>query len=138
MAKNLPTKCPSCGDGLKVRKLICESCSTEIEGAFSLPKLAVLSSDDQRFIVEFVKASGSLKDMAKLMKLSYPTIRSRLNDIIERIRTLEPAGDKAGEITKGLMSCKKGSSSINPLKSAAFKTGSSTPSDTSPDGQPSQ
>jgi len=132
MAKNLPTKCPSCSEGLKVKRLMCEACGTEIEGDFSLPKLAVLSGDDQQFIVEFVKASGSLKDMAKLMKLSYPTIRNRLNDIIEQIERLEPAGDKAGEITKGLMSCKKGSSLGNPLKSAAFRTGSSTPSDTPP------
>jgi len=131
MAKNLPVNCPSCNEELKVKRMICNACNTEIEGDFSLPKLAILSVEDQQFIIEFVKASGSLKDMAKLMKLSYPTIRNRLNDIIERIQKLEPAGDKAGEITKGLMSCRKGSSLNNPLKSAAFKTGSSTPSDTS-------
>jgi len=130
--KNLPIKCPSCNDSLKVKRLVCEACGTEIEGGFELPELARLGEEDRRFIVEFVKASGSLKDMAKLMKLSYPTIRNRLNDIIERLKSLEHAGDRAGEITKGLMSCKKGSSFQNPLKSAAFRSGSSTPSDTSP------
>jgi hypothetical protein len=127
--KNLPTRCPSCDEHLKVKRLLCEKCSTEIEGVFELPSLSRLPADDQRFILEFVKASGSLKDMAKLLKLSYPTIRSRLNDIIERIGGLEPAGEK--DITRGLMSCKKTSLYPNPLRSAAFKTGSSTPSDTS-------
>jgi hypothetical protein len=131
MVKNLPARCPSCSEGLKVKRLICESCATEIEGDFELPDLARLSADDQQFVAAFVKTSGSLKDMAKLLKLSYPTIRNRLNDIIERLTRLQPAGDKAVEITKGLMSCKKGSSFQNPLKSAALKTGSSTPSDTS-------
>jgi hypothetical protein len=131
MAKNLPVKCPSCNEGLKVKRLICGACSTEIEGDFELSDLARLSAEDQQFIVEFVKASGSLKDMAKLMKLSYPTIRNRLNDVIERLSKSYPAGDKADQITKGLMSCKKQSSFQNPLKSAAFRTGSSTPSDTS-------
>jgi hypothetical protein len=130
MAKNLPVRCPSCSEGLKVKRLICESCSTEIEGDFDLPDLARLSADDQQFIVAFVKASGSLKDMAKLLKLSYPTIRNKLNEIIERLSQLQPAGDKVVDITKGLMSCKKGSSFQNPLKSAALRTGSSTPSDT--------
>jgi hypothetical protein len=133
MAKNLPTKCPSCSEELQVRRLFCQGCATEIEGGFDLPELARLSAEDQQFIIEFVKASGSLKDMAKLLKLSYPTIRSRLNDIIERVALLTPAGDKAGEITKGLMSCKKESSFRNPLRSAAFRTGSSTPSDVSPE-----
>jgi hypothetical protein len=131
MTKNLPTKCPSCDKQLQVKRLVCNDCQTEIDGAFDLPALARLSLYDQLFIMEFVKASGSLKDMAKLLKISYPTIRSRLDDVIGRINALQPAGDKAGQITKGLMSCKTGSSFQNPLKSAAFRIGSSTPSDAS-------
>jgi len=84
--KALPTKCPACSNPLKVRKLLCQACDTEIEGVFDLPRLAKLSTEDQNFILQFIKASGSLKEMAKLLKLSYPTVRNRLDEIIERIK----------------------------------------------------
>lgn len=53
---------------------------------YPLPPLASLSAEDQAFILEFVKASGSLKDMAALMKVSYPTVRNRLDDVIGRLQ----------------------------------------------------
>ena len=84
--KVLPTVCPSCGSQLKVKKLFCQACETEIEGMFDLPRLAKLSTKDQDFILQFIKTSGSLKEMAKLLKLSYPTVRNRLDEVIERIK----------------------------------------------------
>ncbi len=87
--KVLPTKCPACGSQLKVRKLFCQECKTEIEGMFDLPRLAKLSAEEQDFILQFIKSSGSLKEMAKLLKLSYPTVRNRLDEIIEHIKNEE-------------------------------------------------
>lgn len=87
--KRLPTTCPACKEILKVKKLVCERCDTEIEGLYELPSLARLSSEEQKFISKFVKASGSLKEMAKLLGLSYPTVRNRLDEIIERIKSME-------------------------------------------------
>ena len=58
---------------------------TEVSGMFDLPALARLSPDDQQFVLQFVKCSGSIKDMAKYLKLSYPTVRNLLDDIIEKI-----------------------------------------------------
>ncbi len=84
--KVLPIKCPACNKPLKVKKLFCQDCETEIEGVFDLPRLAKLSTKDQDFILQFIKASGSLKEMAKLLKLSYPTVRNRLDEVIERIK----------------------------------------------------
>ena len=85
----LPTYCPSCQTQLKVKKLICEHCQTEVNGSYELPMLALLPPEDQKFILSFVKSSGSLKEMALQMSLSYPTVRNLLNDIIERIETRE-------------------------------------------------
>jgi hypothetical protein len=36
-----------------------------------------------------VKASGSLKEMAALLKVSYPTVRNRLDEVIGRLRSPE-------------------------------------------------
>jgi Uncharacterized protein conserved in bacteria len=85
----LPTYCPSCHAQLKVKCLKCENCQTEVNGSYDLPVLARLSSDDQQFILRFVKNSGSLKEMASEMKLSYPTVRNLLNEIINKIDTYE-------------------------------------------------
>ena len=84
--KVLPTTCPACGSAVKVKRLLCENCDTQIEGLYELPPLARLSADDQSFIIEFIKASGSLKEMAGLLRLSYPTVRNRLDEIIERTK----------------------------------------------------
>lgn len=85
----LPCYCPSCKTQLKVKSLKCDNCQTEVNGNYELPLLAVLSHEEQIFIVKFVKYSGSLKEMANDMKLSYPTVRNLLNDIIEKIKLHE-------------------------------------------------
>ncbi|GHU87676.1 hypothetical protein FACS1894155_01100 [Bacteroidia bacterium] len=81
----LPCNCPGCRSVLKVRCLVCESCGTEVSGLYSLPVLARLSAEEQDFILRFVRCSGSLKDMAKQLGLSYPTVRNLLDEIIEKI-----------------------------------------------------
>jgi hypothetical protein len=77
---------------LNVKSLLCEQCQTEIQGRYELPLLLRLSIEDQGFIIEFVKASGSLKEMAKILGLSYPTVRNRLDEIIERVKLAEKQG----------------------------------------------
>lgn len=83
--KRLPKICPSCGGVLSVQTMHCVKCDTRIEGDYPLPALMQLSEDDQAFICDFVKSSGSLKEMAQKLGLSYPTVRNRLDDIIEAL-----------------------------------------------------
>jgi hypothetical protein len=85
----LPIQCPACKEQLKVKRLACENCQTQVEGLYDLPVLMRLDLQEQVFLIDFLKCSGSLKDMAALMKLSYPTVRNRLDEIIEKIKLLE-------------------------------------------------
>ena len=87
--KALPLHCPSCGGVLAVKRLRCQACETEVEGSYSFPALVSLSKEDQEFVLEFVKASGSLKEMAKIIGVSYPTVRNRLDEIIENLKKRE-------------------------------------------------
>lgn len=48
-----------------------------------------LSDEDLAFIKRFVLASGSLKDLAKAYGISYPTVRLRLDRLIEKIKVLD-------------------------------------------------
>lgn len=89
MQKNLPYICPSCQARLSVKSLVCGQCSTEVTGIFDLPLLASLTPQEQEFIVAFVKSSGSLKIMAQQLDLSYPTVRNILDDLIQKIQTIE-------------------------------------------------
>ena len=89
----LPVNCPSCQAQLKVKSLKCEQCQTEVSGSYDLPVLVTLSENDQHFITRFVINSGSLKEMATELKLSYPTVRNMLNDVIEKIKSHEKQGN---------------------------------------------
>ena len=48
-----------------------------------------LAQEDLTFIKRFVLASGSLKEMAKIYGVSYPTVRLRLDRLIEKIRVFD-------------------------------------------------
>ena len=85
----LPSLCPSCHSQLKVKNLSCAKCGTEVAGLYDFPPLVSLPQDDQTFILKFIKCSGSLKDMAKQLNLSYPTVRNMLDEIIEKIKKFE-------------------------------------------------
>ena len=87
--KILPTICPSCKGLLKVQRLTCISCETSVEGLYDQPVLAQLSGEDQAFILKLIKASGSLKEMASLYGISYPTVRNRLDSLIEKIELIK-------------------------------------------------
>lgn len=87
--KIFPTVCPSCQGELKVRSLHCPACDTTITGEYQIPALQRLNLEEQLFIANFVKCSGSLKQMAADMHLSYPTVRNILDEIIENLKKLE-------------------------------------------------
>ena len=48
--------------------------------------------EDQEFVKQLVIASGSLKQLAKIYQVSYPTVRMRLNTIIQKINFIEDNG----------------------------------------------
>ncbi len=47
-----------------------------------------LDDEDLAFIRRFVLTSGSLKEMAKIYGISYPTVRLRLDRLIQKIELL--------------------------------------------------
>jgi len=48
-----------------------------------------LSDEDVAFIRRFVLASGSLKELARAYGISYPTVRLRLDRLIDKIKILD-------------------------------------------------
>ncbi|CAI6084930.1 hypothetical protein PAECIP112173_04450 [Paenibacillus sp. JJ-100] len=48
-----------------------------------------LENEDLEFIKKFVLTSGSLKEIAKIYEVSYPTVRIKLDRLIEKIKVNE-------------------------------------------------
>ena len=70
--------------------------------------LLALSDTDQEFVLRLVLASGSLKELAQSYGVSYPTIRAKLDRLIERLQALtdgrpsDPMAERlAGLVEKG-------------------------------------
>ncbi len=57
-----------------------------------------LSPAELDLMLQFVLASGSLKDLARVYQVSYPTIRARVDRMIERLRQI-----MAGEMSDPMM-----------------------------------
>lgn len=51
--------------------------------------LAHLEDEDYQFIRRFLLASGSLKELAESYGVSYPTIRLRLDRLLDRVKALD-------------------------------------------------
>ncbi len=79
--------CPSCHkNALRIRRIVCESCDLTFEGNFEPSPLQRLDPDELKFVEDFILTGGSLKDLAAQMDFSYPTVRNKLNDIIENLK----------------------------------------------------
>jgi hypothetical protein len=79
------TRCPVCGEPLAVTRLHCRSCSTSIEGQFDFGRLGRLSLEQVGFVETFLRCEGKLNRMEREMGLSYPTLRSRLTEVIRQM-----------------------------------------------------
>lgn len=51
--------------------------------------LAALDEEDVSFVKKFILSSGSLKEIANIYGVTYPTVRLRLDRLIQKIRMSE-------------------------------------------------
>ncbi len=91
------TQCPVCKDELVITRLQCQSCNTSIEGHFFAGPFSNLSHAQMEFIEVFVRSEGKLTRMEDELKLSYPTIRNRLHEVI-RAMGYEPGKDESPDL----------------------------------------
>ena len=89
--RKLSTRCPYCYGNMLVKTLLCQDCQTEVTGVFEVSRFLALSVEQQKFATEFILSSGSLKEMAQKLRVSYPTVRARLDRIIESLEGSKPA-----------------------------------------------
>ena len=90
MKRKAPTICPVCGGEYEITRCTCKKCSSELAGHFSGCDFCSLTEDETYFALTFIKCRGSIKDVEKELGISYPTVRNRLDTVIERLG-LKPA-----------------------------------------------
>lgn len=83
--KRVIGKCPICNGELKVARLRCAQCDTVIENDFSLSKFDQLSAEELYFTEMFIRCRGNIKEVEKELRISYPTVRARLDGIIKKL-----------------------------------------------------
>jgi hypothetical protein len=107
----IPGKCPVCSGDLVVTRLFCPSCETLLEGSFtlgssrlqesftpeqlrSLLPFSRLTQEQLYFVLTFVRCEGRFNRMEEELGLSYPTLRSRLDELI-RAMGFEPPREES-------------------------------------------
>lgn len=91
----------------------------KLEGAFELPALAKLAFEDAIFIVAFIKAEGSIKEMEKLFGVSYPTIKAKLGRLKEKLASVETDIEMGEDFPS---STSHSDSTMNPNKNGGLHT----------------
>ncbi len=81
-AHQVLTRCPVCGDELRIVRLQCGACGSALEGNFTLGRLQGLTRDQLQFVEVFLKCRGKIKDVEEELGISYPTVVARLNDVV--------------------------------------------------------
>jgi hypothetical protein len=81
----IPHECPVCHGELNITKLVCRECDTSIEGRFLAGPFSRLNEEQINFVEAFVRNEGKITRMEQDFNLSYPTIRSRLHDVIRAL-----------------------------------------------------
>jgi hypothetical protein len=69
-----------------VTRMTCGNCRLSIDADFPMSRLGSLPVEHQKFIEMFVLCGGNLKELAEQVGVSYPTLRSRLDKVIEALR----------------------------------------------------
>lgn len=85
MAREVIGICPVCGGSMEVAETHCPSCDTRISGRFDLDKFARLTPEQRAFTEIFIKCRGNIREVERELGISYPTVRSRLEAVIQAL-----------------------------------------------------
>lgn len=91
-----------------------------MEGCFHAPRLARLTPEHQKFVEALVLCGGNLKELTEQLEISYPTLRKRLDTVIDALRHLKKEDEKQigkilQQIETGTLSAENGLRQIKEL-----------------------
>lgn len=84
MAKII-SKCPVCGNDLKITKLHCSCCGMELSNSFEIGPFDKLDNDQYLFLTTFLKHRGNLKLLQAELNISYPYAKKKLTELLSAL-----------------------------------------------------
>ncbi len=85
MPHDVIATCPVCASELAVTRLRCGECGTTIEGEFSVGRFGRLTREQLQVLESFLRSRGNLRDMERELGISYPTVRSRVEQLVQAL-----------------------------------------------------
>jgi len=85
MSSAVPHQCPSCAGRLHVEKMRCDACDTEVNGKYAMCPVCALDPESRKLFDLFLRVRGNLKDIERALKLSYPTVRARIEQMFQKL-----------------------------------------------------
>ena len=85
MPHDVIATCPVCASELAVTRLRCGACGTTIEGEFSVGRFGRLTREQTQVLESFLRSRGNLRDMERELGISYPTVRSRVEQLVQAL-----------------------------------------------------
>jgi len=89
--------CPVCAGELAISRLHCRTCGTTLEGEFGVGRFGKLSREQMALLESFLRSRGNLKEMERALGISYPTVRGRVEALVQALGLAE--GEAAQELT---------------------------------------
>ena len=66
-------------------RLQCRGCGTAIEGDFSVGRFGRLTREQMALLESFLRARGNAKELERELKVSYPTVRARIEALVRAL-----------------------------------------------------
>src|ERR1035437_5476900 len=85
MAREVISTCPVCSSELSITRLQCRGCGTAIEGDFNVGRFGRLSREQLALLESFLRARGNAKELERELKVSYPTVRARIEALVKAL-----------------------------------------------------
>ncbi len=103
MVRKVLEHCPSCGGQLEIAEVHCTACETQVRARYRPCDFCALTVEQSTFLRMFVMSRGNLSEVEKRLGVSYPTVRAKLDEVIERLsghvpqsQSAPPAGNPKG------------------------------------------
>ncbi len=98
MPRPLPVPFPGVNETPIVHELHFPDANVTVRGEFVLNEFATLASDNLEFLRLYIKVRGNLKEVERILGLSYPTVRARFDSLLRAIGYEPEPGDPRDEV----------------------------------------
>ncbi|MCL6636329.1 MAG: DUF2089 domain-containing protein [Alicyclobacillus sp.] len=68
---------------MAVTELTCPHCATKVQGVFAAPGPFRWTTEQWQFVEVFLRCRGNIREVERELNLSYPTVRARLDQVIQ-------------------------------------------------------